>query len=160
MIEKIKNIILAPVKMVLNPLETLKNIWQKIIDLKSQILKAGVLAISVFAASCFFTWWAGAVVAFLYTAFKKEMTAKEAFAVGTSAGLIAWATYAGILNAANSGLLASKISIALSKGALSNANLIEITGLIGGLLCGFGAMTGVYLREFLYDTRLKFGWKW
>ena len=155
-----KNTILAPVKMVMSPVETLKNIWQKIIELKSQILKAGVLAISVFAASYFFAWWAGAVVAFLYTAFKKEMTAKEAFAVGISAGAIAWATYAGILNAANSGLLAGKISIALSKGALSNANLIEITGLIGGLLCGFGAMTGAYLREFLYDTRLKFGLKW
>ena len=146
--------------MVTNPVETLKNLWQKIIELKSQILKAGVLAISVFAASYFFIWWAGAVVAFLYTAFKKEMTAKEAFLVGTSAGAIAWATYAGILNAANGGLLAGKISTMLSKGALSNANLIEITGLFGGLLCGFSAMTGAYLREFLYDTRLKFGWKW
>ena len=146
--------------MVLNPAETLKNIWQKIIDLKSQILKAGVLGISIFAASYFFTWWAGAIVAFLYTAFKKEMTAKEAFAVGASAGAIAWAAHAGILNAANGGLLAGKISTLLSKGFLSSTNLIEITGLIGGLLCGFGAMTGVYLREFLYDTRLKFGWKW
>ena len=160
MIDKIKNTILAPIKMVMSPLETLKNLWQKVTELKSQILKAGVLAISVFVASYFFIWWAGAVVAFLYTAFKKEMTAKEAFWVGTSAGAIAWATYAGILNAANSGLLAGKVSVLLSKGAVSGANLLQITGVIGGLLCGMGAMTGVYLREFLYDTRLKFGWKW
>ena len=160
MIDKIKNTILAPIKMVLSPVETAKNLWQKIIDLRGEILKAGILGVAIFAASYFFIWWAGAIVAFLYAAFKKDMTATEAFTVGTSAGAIAWATYAGILNAGNSGLLAGKVSVLLSKGAVSGANLLQITGVIGGLLCGMGAMTGVYLREFLYDTRLKFGWKW
>ncbi len=164
MIETIKNKVLAPFiglyNVVTNPLQTLKNAWQKLVELKGEILKAGVLGVAIFGASYFFVWWAGAIVSFLYAAFKKDMTAKEAFTVGTSAGAIAWATYAGFLNFQNEGILAGKISVLLSKGALSSANILQITGVIGGLLCGLGAMSGTYLREFLYDTRLKFGWKW
>jgi hypothetical protein len=164
MIETIKNKVLAPFinlyNMVTNPVQTLKNGWQRLIELRGEILKAGILGIAIFAASYFFVWWAGAIVSFLYAAFKKDMTAKEAFAVGASAGAIAWATYAGIINSANEGLLATKISVLLSKGTLSSAHILQITGAIGGLLCGLGAASGHYLREFLYDTRLKFGWKW
>jgi hypothetical protein len=164
MIETIKNKVLAPFigiyNMVTNPLQTVQNGWQKLVDLRGEILKAGILGVAIFAASYFFVWWAGAVVSFLYAAFKKDMTAKEAFAVGTSAGAIAWATYAGILNSANGGLLAGKMSVLLSKGVLSSANILQITGVMGGLLCGLGAVSGNYLREFLYDTRLKFGLKW
>jgi hypothetical protein len=31
---------------------------------------------------------------------------------------------------------------------------------MGGLIAAMGAVTGVYARELVYDTRLKFGWKW
>ena len=158
--EKILNLIVGIKMLFTNPLGALQNLWQKVIDLKDQIVKAGVLGVLIFAASYFFTWWAGAVISFFYVAFKKEITGKEAFGVGMSAGLLVWAAYAGFLNSSNDGIMAARIGEMVSKGFLSSANIFHVTGLIGGLICGMGALTGCFAREFLYDTRMKFGWKW
>ncbi len=127
--------------------------------IKNTLVQAGLLGVLIFAVSYFTTWWAGAVVAFLYAAFKKDMTAGQAFAAGTSAGLLVWSFYAGFLNYANAGVMAARIGEMVSKGFLTSANMLQITGVIGGLVCGLGAMTGATARDLLYDTRLKFGAK-
>jgi uncharacterized membrane protein len=160
MINKIINTIKTIKNLITDPLGTIKLLWQKIIDLKNQILKAGVLGALILIVSYFTIWWAGAVVAFLYVAFTKEMTPKEAFAIGTTAGITVWAGYAGWLHAANDGILAAKISELISKGAIDGSNILQITGILGGFICGMAAMTGAYAREWLYDTRIRFGWKW
>ena len=100
---------------------------------------------------------------FFYAAFQKELSAKSAFGIGLTTGILLWSVYAGYLNAANSGFLATKIGDLFAKGipnTITSTHLIELTALIGGLLGAMGATTGVFARELIYDTRLKFGWKW
>jgi hypothetical protein len=162
MIQSILNTIAFIKKIFTNPLGAVKDIWQKLIDLKNTILNAGVLGVLIFIASYFVAWWAGAIVAFFYVAFKKEIAPKEAFGIGMTAGLVVWTAYAGYLDVMNDGLIAKRIGGLVSVGSikLSSSNILQITSLIGGLLCAMGGLTGAYAREFLYDTRIKFGLKW
>jgi hypothetical protein len=146
---------LSPASIVLGLKNTLTAIYQA-------VMKGWPLAIVGFIVSYFFAWWGIAVVTFFYAAFKKELEATTAFGICLAAGVLLWSLYATYLNLSNDGLIGSRIGTMLTKGVgnISNLKLIELTGLIGGLIAAMGGVTGVYAREMVYDTRLKFGWKW
>ena len=67
---------------------------------------------------------------------------------GMLAGSTLWGMYAGWLNSANAGILATKMG-GLFPVKVTSANFIQITTLMGGLLGGLGAMTGSLLRGLL-----------
>jgi hypothetical protein len=151
------------IKSKLNPAALLTTAKEGAISLYQAVLKAGPIAIVAFIISYFFTWWGILVVMFFYAAFQKELSAKNAFGIGMTTGILLWSVYAGYLNTANSGFLATKVGDLFAKGipnTITPAYLIQGTALIGGLLGAMGAATGVFARELIYDTRLKFGWKW
>jgi hypothetical protein len=155
--------IIALIKSKLSPAALLLGAKNAMVSLYEAVLKGGPLAIVGFIASYFFAWWSVAVVTFFYAAFQKELSAKSAFGIGMTAGILLWSVYAIYLNTANDGFLASKIGLMFTNGigsGISASQLIQITSVMGGLMAAMGAVTGVYAREMVYDTRLKFGWKW
>jgi hypothetical protein len=102
-------------------------------------------------ASWFFPWWSIAIVCFGVGAWLNDSPGKS-YALGMAAVTLLWSGYAGFLNNANGGLLASKIS-ELFKGKVSGTQLIFVSGLIGGLVGGFATMTGAYFRQLIVKAK-------
>ncbi len=85
-------------------------------------------------------WWLVAVAAVAGLLF--PISAGKGFAVGTAMGTLLWYSMAMLLNMANGGALAGKVSQIF----LGYPPLV-ITSLLGGLLGGFGMLTGCLARE-------------
>jgi hypothetical protein len=156
------NTYINTLKAKLNPLALLTTAKNAIITLYQTIVQAGPMILVGFIVSYFFAWWGMALVTFFYAAFKKDLNVKSAFGLCLTAGITLWSVYSIFLNTANDGFLAAKMGSLLTGGisSISPSQLIQGTALIGGLLSAMGGVTGVLAREFVYDTRLKFGWKW
>lgn len=75
------------------------------------------------------------------------------FFVAFSAGTTLWSGIAWWQNFQNAGLLAGRIGQLLQ--GLSVAQLIWATGAIGGLLAGFGALTGSFARAFFEPKKKR-----
>ncbi len=95
-------------------------------------------------AQYFFPFWSIAVVAALVGFLFKYENSAASFAAGTAAVTLLWSSYAIFLNVANANQLANQIGVLFTVGA---GYLVPVTGLIGGLLGGFGAQTGTLLRK-------------
>jgi hypothetical protein len=102
-------------------------------------------ALLSYAAGFYFPWWSIAVTAFVVAALipQKPMLA---FIAGFSALFLLWAVLALSIDMNNEHLLSQKISALLFKSS-SHALIISVTGLVGGLVAGFAALAGSYLRK-------------
>lgn len=118
--------------------------WEKI---KSLGLGGGAIVLLGVLAQLLFPWWIIAIVAIYVGYFVHESPAKS-FAYGTAAVTLIWLTYAGIQSSMNGGLMSTSISN-MTAGKLSAAQLMVFTGLLGGLVGGFAAMTGTMLRQLI-----------
>ena len=118
--------------------------WEKI---KSLGLGGGAIVLLGVLAQLLFPWWIIAVVALYVGYFVHESPAKS-FAYGTAAVTLMWLTYAGIQSSMNGGLMSTSIS-GMTGGKLSAAQLMIFTGVLGGLVGGFAAMTGTMLRQLI-----------
>jgi hypothetical protein len=90
-------------------------------------------------------WWFFAVVAFL-VALLIHQRAFKAFFAAFLALFILWFVLAFWMDLANEGVLSVKIASLLPLGG-SKWLLMIITGFIGGLVAGFAALSGSYLRS-------------
>ena len=115
--------------------------------IKSLGLGGGAIILLGVLAQLLFPWWIIAVVALYVGYFVHESPAKS-FAYGTAAVTLMWLTYAGIQSSMNGGLMSTSISN-MTAGKLSAAQLMVFTGLLGGLVGGFAAMTGTMLRQLI-----------
>lgn len=98
--------------------------------------------------------WSTVIIAFVI-GFAFKIDGWKSFIAGFLGMLGLWAGYALFLDVANEAILSEKVAQLFQ---LSNANLlIVITGLIGGLLGGFGALTGRYLREIFMPQKKRYG---
>ena len=88
----------------------------------------------------FLPWYVIAAVAFIAGYFIKQ-SALSAFAAGFVAIFLLWVSYAFVLSHANNDLLAHKVAAILPMGGHVSL-LIVVTGVIGGLVSGFSALTG------------------
>ena len=98
-----------------------------------------------FIAGLYFPWWSIAIIAFL-VALLVHQRAGMSFASGFSALLLLWSGLASWINTENENILSARIGELLGIGN-NPFLLILITGVIGGLVGGLGAMSGSFLRS-------------
>lgn len=109
------------------------------------IISVLLIALLSFAAGLYFPWWTLAPAAFLVAALIHQR-AGRAFLSGFLALFLLWGLLAIVIDQPNQHVLSTKIAKMLPLGG-SVLLLILVTGLVGGLVAGFAAMTGSYLRR-------------
>lgn len=120
--------------------------------LKSLGFEALIGLILGFVAGYFIGWWTLPIVSGICS-FVFKTPVGRAFAAGTAAGILLWSGYAGWLNSLNASMLSNRLAETFTTG--NGSNLLYATGLVGGLLGGFGAMTGSLLRHLIFPTTKK-----
>lgn len=109
------------------------------------IVSTILTALLAFAASLFFPWWIIAVTSFLVALFIHQRPL-AAYGAGFLGLWMLWGIHALIIDVRNQSLLSTKVAQILPLGG-SPVNLILITATVGGLVSGFAALTGSYLRR-------------
>lgn len=97
-----------------------------------------------FISGLFLPWWCIAITS-LGIAVLVHQKGWKAFLSGFLGLFILWAGLAWWIDMKNNGILSKKIAGVLPLGGNSFL-LILVTGLVGGLVAGFAAMSGSYLR--------------
>jgi hypothetical protein len=101
-------------------------------------------ALLAFISGLFLPWW-GIAVTSLLVAILVHQKAGKAFITGYLGVFLLWAGLALWIDIKNDGVLSKKIASILPLGG-NHIYLLIITGLVGGLVSGFAAMSGSYLR--------------
>jgi hypothetical protein len=101
-------------------------------------------ALLSFVSGLFLPWWGIAIISLL-VALLVHQKAWKAFLSGLLGVFLLWAGLAWWIDMKNNGVLSKKIAMILPLGG-NTILLICVTGLIGGLVAGFAAMSGSYLR--------------
>ncbi len=110
-----------------------------------KFLTATILtAILAFISGLFLPWW-GIAITSLLVAVLVHQKAGKAFLSGLVGVFLLWAGLAWWIDMKNNGILSKKIATILPLGG-NTILLILVTGLIGGLIAGFAAMSGSFLR--------------
>lgn len=109
-----------------------------------------ILATLLTAALCFIAglyapWWSIAVISFLVALLIKQRYG-VAFVSGFLGVFLCWGLLAFWMDTKNNSILSHKIAAVLPLGG-SAVLLILVTGLVGGLVGGFAAMSGTSLRS-------------
>jgi hypothetical protein len=97
-----------------------------------------------FVAHQFFPFWIIAVVGGVVGLLFRYENSGASYAAGFAAALLLWSGYAGFLDAANAKSLSTKLGEVFHVGG---PYLMYLTGMVGGILGGFGAMTGTLARK-------------
>jgi hypothetical protein len=104
-----------------------------------------LIAALSFAACLFLPWWVIAIVGFV-VAFAIPQKSGLAFLSGFIALFILWAGMSIYMSNANGNLLVHKMSMLFLK--TDNSTLLFVlTGLIGGMVAGFGSLSGRLLKK-------------
>jgi len=98
-----------------------------------------------FIAGLFLPWWGIAIAAFV-VALTVHQKAGKAFLAGLLGVWLLWSGLSFWIDLQNQGVLSKKIAQLLPLGG-NTILLVLLTGLIGGLVAGFAAMSGSYLRS-------------
>lgn len=101
-------------------------------------------AVLSFVSGLFLPWWGIALAALLVAAMVHQK-AWKAFLSGFLGVFLLWAGLAWWIDMRNNSVLSQKVAVILPLGGNSIA-IILVTGFIGGLVGGFAAMTGSFLR--------------
>jgi hypothetical protein len=102
-------------------------------------------ALLAFISGLFLPWW-GIAVTSLLVALLVHQKAGKAFFAGFLGVFLLWAGLAYWIDMKNNGVLSKKIASVLPLGG-NAILLIIVTGFIGGLVAGFAAMSGSFLRS-------------
>ena len=81
------------------------------------------------------------------------LPAGKSFGIAFLTGALLWYVNAFILNTANEGILLAKISLLFQ--GLKPWLILIVTGVLGGLLAGFGALTGRFARDIFVSSKPK-----
>ncbi len=110
--------------------------------MKKFLLSIVLLLILGFLAQTFFPWWSVAIVAAAIGFIMKFDNGLWSYVAGFIAVAVLWGGYAGYIDTNNAHLLSTKMGNLF--GALSSFSMILLTSLIGGIVGGFGALTGYF----------------
>jgi hypothetical protein len=103
-----------------------------------------LIALIAFVCGLYLPWWTIAIAAFLVALIIPQFPWK-AFLSGFAAIFILWAFLAWWKDLINDGILAAKMAELF--GLPSNSlMMVLITAVVGGLIGGFAALSGAYLR--------------
>lgn len=102
-------------------------------------------ALLSYLSGIYFPWWGIAVAAFLIAVLIPQFPGK-AFLAGLLGVFLLWVALAWWIDMKNNGILAARMSHLLPLGG-SRVLLILATGLIGGLVGGFAALSGSFIRR-------------
>ena len=102
-----------------------------------------VIAILSFIAGLYFPWWTIAIIAFGISILLPQKPA-QAFIAGFMGVFLLWVILAAAINSSNAGILAARIGGLMGIGN-SPSILIFVTGLVGGLVGGFSALSASYI---------------
>ena len=108
--------------------------------MKNFLFSAVVIIIGCAVLQPFLPWYTIAVVAFAVGYFVKR-SGLAAFAAGFVGVFLLWVAYAFMLSHANNDLLARKVATLLPLHGNVGA-LLVVTGVVGGLVSGFAALSG------------------
>jgi hypothetical protein len=103
-----------------------------------------IILILSFASGFFLPWWVVAIAAFLAAIFVGK-TAGQAFVSGFGAVFIVWVVLALFKSIPNDHILAKKIAVLFQ--LPSWWLILIITGLVGGLVGGFAALSGLLVKK-------------
>ncbi|GAA3967039.1 hypothetical protein [Mucilaginibacter dorajii] len=103
-----------------------------------------IILILSFASGFFLPWWVVAIAAFLAAIFVGK-TAGQAFVSGFGAVFIVWVVLALFKSIPNDHILAKKIAVLFQ--LPSWWLILIITGLAGGLVGGFAALSGLLVKK-------------
>ena len=104
-----------------------------------------LIALLSFASCLYFPWWSIAVVAFLVAALIPQSPGIS-FLTGFLALFLLWGVLSFWISSSNEHVLAHKVSLIILK--MDNPYLLMLTtALIGGIVSGFAAITGSFLRK-------------
>lgn len=106
------------------------------------VLAVILTALFAFISGLFFPWWSIAIIAFLVALLIRQSPGRS-FLAGFIALFILWSLIAFWIDVKNESILSRKVAQLFSLGQSSLA-LIFVTGLIGALVAGFGAMSGAF----------------
>ncbi|HEX4876573.1 MAG TPA: hypothetical protein VFV31_07870 [Chitinophagaceae bacterium] len=110
-----------------------------------KFLTAAILtALLAFISGLFLPWW-GMAITSLLVAVLIHQKAGRAFLAGYTGVFLLWTGLAWWIDMRNNGILAKKIATILPLGG-NTLYLVLVTGVIGGLVAGFAAMSGSFLR--------------
>ena len=109
------------------------------------IISLILTALLSFGACLYLPWWSIAIAAFIVAALIPQKPGK-AFLAAFIALFLLWGAFSFWLSNNNEHLLAHKVSVLILK-MDSPYLLILATALIGGLVAGFAALSGAYLRK-------------
>lgn len=111
------------------------------------IVTIALTALLSFAIGLFqiFPWWSFVACA-LIVAVAIPQKPWKAFVSGFTALFILWIVLACLADIPNEHLLSKKVAEIIPLGG-SYIALILVTGLVGGLVAGLGALTGSYIRQ-------------
>jgi len=98
-------------------------------------------------------WWSFALCAFIVAVAIHQIPWK-AFLAGFLALALLWGSMAAYKDLSNEHILSTKIAALLSLG--SSTLLLVVTALVGGLVAGFAALTGSYLRKRKQSSSARF----
>ncbi len=90
-------------------------------------------------------WWSFAITSFL-VALAVHQKPDKSFLSGFLGLFLLWSVLAFMKDSANEHVLSAKVAQLLLKNSSSIA-IILLTGIVGGLVSGFAALTGSYLRK-------------
>lgn len=124
------------------------NVFRQIIKIAFMKFFVAVLltALLSFIAGIYINWWWFFAVVTFIVALLIHQKAGKAFLSGFLALFLLWGTLAIWINFKNEGILSAKIASLLPLGG-SPVLLIVVTGIIGGLVAGFAALCGSFLRS-------------
>lgn len=111
------------------------------------IISVFLTALLSFVLGLYLPWWSLAIAAFVVAALIFQKPA-YAFLSGFLGLLLLWGIFAGVINSANEGILATRVAAIFPLGG-SSFLLMLITALIGALVAGLAALSGRYLRFIL-----------
>ena len=110
------------------------------------IIQVTLIALSSYVAEQFFPWWSVVICAFFITLLIPTDTL-TAFMSGFAAISFLWMLVAAMIDVKTNAILSSKITLLF--GLQSSILLILLTGLIGGIVGGLGALSGHQLQVLL-----------
>jgi hypothetical protein len=112
------------------------------------ILSIVVTGLIGFLTGLYMPWWGIAIAAFVVSAAIPQKPAFS-FLSGFLGIFLLWEVLAWWIDNKNNGILSQKIATILPLGG-SSVLLIVVTSIIGGLVAGFAALAGTYMRRLIY----------